>query len=180
MTPQASGTTPDYKITEGANGSWTQNSDAALKIVANGDFSKFTGVKVDGTLIAADKYTANSGSTVITLKKDYLSTLSVGKHTLTVVYSDGECSTEFEIKVAQNGGETGGNITPDEPSEGNATPDEPSEGNTTQDKPNQGNIESPKTGDSSNLILLAALLFISGGIMTGVTVIGKKKKFPVK
>ena len=38
--------------------------------------------------------------TVITLKKDYLSTLSVGKHTLTIVYNDGECSTEFEIKKA--------------------------------------------------------------------------------
>ena len=69
MTPQASGTTPEYKITEGANSSWKQNSDDTLKFVANGDFSKFTGVKLDGTLVAADKYTAVSGSTVITLKK---------------------------------------------------------------------------------------------------------------
>ena len=44
VTPQASGTTPDYRIIEGANGSWTQNSDGTLKFVANGDFSKFTGV----------------------------------------------------------------------------------------------------------------------------------------
>ena len=69
MTPQASGTTPEYKITEGANSSWKQNSDDTLKFVANGDFSKFTGVKLDGTLVATDKYTAVSGSTVITLKK---------------------------------------------------------------------------------------------------------------
>ena len=98
MTPQASGTTPEYKITEGANSSWKQNSDDTLKFVANGDFSKFTGVKLDGTLVAADKYTAVSGSTVITLKKDYLSTLSVGKHTLTIVYNDGECSTELKSR----------------------------------------------------------------------------------
>ena len=51
MTPQASGTTPEYKITEGANSSWKQNSDDTLKFVANGDFSKFTGVKLDGTLV---------------------------------------------------------------------------------------------------------------------------------
>ena len=98
MTPQETNTTPDYKITMGANGTWTQNSDGTLQFVANGDFSKFTGIKVDGTLVAADQYTAVSGSTIITLKSDYLRTLSVGKHILTVVYKDGECATEFEIK----------------------------------------------------------------------------------
>ena len=145
MTPQASGTTPGYKITKGANGSWTQNSDGTLKFTANGDFSKFTGIKVDGTLIDADKYTAASGSTVITLKKDYLDTLSVGKHTLTVVYRDGDCSTGFEIKAAQSGG------------------------NTT----NQNALKSPQTGDSSSLTLWLALLFISGGAVIGTAVVRK-------
>lgn len=162
MTPQASGKAPDYKITDGANGAWTQNSDGTLKFVANGDFSKFTGVKVDGTLIAADKYTAASGSTIITLKKDYLSTLSVGKHTLTVVYSDGECGTELEIKAAQSGSET--------------TPSKPNEDNTTPSKSNQDNSKSPQTGDNSNLMLWIALLFISGGAVIGTTVVSKKKK----
>ena len=151
MTPQASGTTPEYKITEGANSSWTKNTDATLKFVANGDLSKLVGVKVDGALITADKYTAVSGSTVITLKNDYLDTLSVGKHTLTVVYNDGECSTEFEIKAAPSGGET--------------TPANPSEGNT----------DSPKTGDTSNLTLWIVLLLVSGGAAVGTTLVGKKK-----
>ena len=100
MTPQASGTTPEYKITEGANGTWTQNSDGTLTFRANGDFSKFTGVKVDGTLIDAKNYTAVSGSNVITLKADYLKTLSGGTHKITVVYTDGECSANFEVKKA--------------------------------------------------------------------------------
>lgn len=152
MTPQASGTTPEYKITEGANSSWTKNTDATLKFVANGDLSKLVGVKVDGALITADKYTAVSGSTVITLKNDYLDTLSVGKHTLTVVYNDGECSTEFEIKAAPGGGET--------------TPANPSEGNT----------DSPKTGDTSNLTLWIVLLLVSGGAAVGTTLVGTKKK----
>ena len=39
---------------------------------------------------------------------------------------------------------------------------------------------SPKTGDTSNLALWIALLFISGGIVTGTTVAGKKKKRSVK
>lgn len=86
-----------YKFIEGANGSWTKNSGKNLGFKVNGKISRFTGVKVDGTLIGNDKYTAVSGSTVVTLKKDYLETLSVGKHTLSVVYTDGECTTEFEV-----------------------------------------------------------------------------------
>lgn len=92
-----------------SNGTWMQNSDGTLTVRANGDFSKFTGVKIDGTLIDAENYTAVSGSTIITLKTAYLKTLSVGTHTITVVYPDGECSTNFVIKTAQPGNGGGSN-----------------------------------------------------------------------
>ena len=36
--------------------------------------------------------------------------------------------------------------------------------------------KSPPTGDNSNLMLWIALLFVSGGVVTGTTVISKKKK----
>lgn len=160
MRPQISGTISEYKITEGANGFWLQGSDSILKFIANGDFSKFTGVKVDGTLLTVDKYTTASGSTVITLKKDYLDTLSVGKHILTVVYNDGECSTEFEIKVTQSGSEI--------------IPGKSDEGDTMLDEPNQNNSRSPQTGDNSNIMLWIAFLFISGNFLVGITVFNKK------
>ena len=41
---------------------------------------------------------------------------------------------------------------------------------------NLGNTTSPKTGDSSNLVLWNALLFISGGAGIGTTVVSRKKK----
>lgn len=41
-------------------------------------------------------------------------------------------------------------------------------------------LPAPKTGDSSNLLLWVALLFISGGVLTGATVLGKKKRFLTK
>lgn len=41
---------------------------------------------------------------------------------------------------------------------------------------NLGNTTSPKTGDSSNLVLWSALLFISGGAAIGTTVVSRKKK----
>ena len=42
---------------------------------------------------------------------------------------------------------------------------------------NLGNTTSPKTGDSSNLVLWSALLFISGGAGIGTTVVSRKKKY---
>ena len=42
---------------------------------------------------------------------------------------------------------------------------------------NLGNTTSPKTGDSSNLVLWNALLFISGGAVIGTTVVSRKKKY---
>lgn len=154
MTPTAAGAS-DYKIIEGANGAWMQNSDGTLVFRANGDFSKFTGVKVDGTLIDAKNYTAVSGSTVITLKADYLKTLSVGTHKLTVVYTDGECSTNFEVKqTTQTEGDKPDTTTP------------------TGNK----DTTSPQTGDNSNLLLWVALLFVSGAGVIGATVYSKKKR----
>ena len=151
---------PYYQVIEGANSAWTQNSDKTLAFRANGDFSKFTGVKVDDTLIDAKNYTAVSGSTVITLKADYLNTLSVGKHTLTVVYNDGECSTNFEVKQAASE---------------QTKPTERDKSDTTT--PTGGkDTTSPQTGDNSNMLLWVALLFVSGAGVLGTTVYSKKKR----
>lgn len=159
MTPTAADAS-NYKIVEGANGTWTQNSDGTLTFRANGDFSKFTGVKVDGTLIDAKNYTAVSGSTVITLKADYLKTLSVGTHKLTVVYTDGECSANFEVKKVAT--------EQTKPTEGDKT-------DTTT--PTGGkDTTSPQTGDNSNLALWFAILFISCGGVIGVTVYSRRRK----
>ena len=40
--------------------------------------------------------------------------------------------------------------------------------------------KSPSTGDTSNLMLWIALLFVSGGVLTGVTVFEKRKRHSVK
>ena len=50
----------------------------------------------------------------------------------------------------------------------------PSTGETTS--PKSGDTTSPKTGDNSNIVLWAALLFISCGALAGTLVIDKKKK----
>ena len=96
--------TPDpesvgYDILDGANSSWTQNTDGSLSIRGSGAFSKFVGVKVDGTPVDGKNYTVKEGSTTITLKTDYLNTLSVGTHTFEILWTDGSASTTFAIEA---------------------------------------------------------------------------------
>ena len=88
----------DYEIIEGEDEAWTLDADGNLTIKGNGDFSKFVGVKVDGELLGTMYYTAKEGSTIITLKAEYLNTLSVGKHTFEIVWNDGSAGTSFIIK----------------------------------------------------------------------------------
>lgn len=88
----------DYEIIDGEDETWTLDSDGNLTIKGNGDFSKFVGVKVDGNLLDTKHYTAKEGSTIITLKAEYLNTLSVGSHTFEIVWNDGSASTSFTIE----------------------------------------------------------------------------------
>ena len=111
----------EYKFTEGANQIYTidESKNAIFRI--NADFSLFDGkLYIDGTLIDAKNYKAESGSTVITLNKEYVDTLSIGEHTIKVEFSDGGfATTKFEVKAKQVNTEkteditnpqTGGNI----------------------------------------------------------------------
>lgn len=87
----------DYRIVEGDGSRWEKGTETGLSFTANGAYSKFTGIEVDGRAVNQADYTVASGSTKITLKPEYLETLSVGKHSLTVQYTDGEVSCGFEV-----------------------------------------------------------------------------------
>ena len=92
-------TPTEYDILDGANSSWTKDSDGNISVRGSGAFTKFVGVKVDGTLIDAKNYTVKEGSTVVILKADYLNTCTAGSHTLEIVWTDGSASTTFTVKV---------------------------------------------------------------------------------
>jgi hypothetical protein len=97
----------DYDIIKGDGSRWTVGGDGSLSFTANGSFSKFVGIEVDGTTVDAKHYEAKAGSTIITLKQSFLKTLSVGKHTITVLYTDGETSGTFEIQPKPTNPATG-------------------------------------------------------------------------
>ena len=87
----------DYKIIIGDGGKWTKSTRKSLSFTANGPYGKFTGIKVDGKVVDKNGYESKPGSTIVTLKAEYLETLAVGRHTITVVYTDGEAEGCFEV-----------------------------------------------------------------------------------
>lgn len=88
---------PTYSITKGDAGKWYQKSTKSLSFTANGDYSKFVGVSIDGKRISDSSYTAKKGSTIITLHTAYLNTLKLGEHTLTIHFDDGKAEGTFRV-----------------------------------------------------------------------------------
>ena len=127
-----------YKILDGANSDWKQNTEETITIRGNGDFSKFVGVKIDGNTIDAKNYTAKEGSTIITLTTDYLKTLSIGTHTFEIVWTDGSASTNFTVSKNDSGSET--------PKDDDKNKNDDS-GSQTGDN---HHITAPQTGDKSH------------------------------
>ena len=92
----------DFKviITAGANGSWQKGTKDGLTFTSNAAYKYFQKVQVDGKDLDVSNYTVKESSTIVTLKAEYLETLSVGKHTLAIVSETGTATTEFTVKAA--------------------------------------------------------------------------------
>lgn len=137
----------EYKFTEGANQIYTidESKNAIFRIDA--DFSLFDGkLYIDGILVDAKNYKAVSGSTVITLNKEYVDTLSVGEHTIKVEFSDGgSATTKFEVKAKQLNTEK------------------------TED------ITNPQTGDNIGTYIILSIISVLG-IATTIVINNKKKR----
>ena len=152
-----------YTITAGANSSWTHDSDDNITIRGNGDFSKFTGVKVDGNLIDKSNYIAKEGSTIITLKASYLNTLSAGTHTVEILWTDGSASTTFTIKANTS---DNSNNNQNDNNNSDSSDDKPSSGTDKKD-------DVAKTGDNTPIVWLFILSILSG---TGLIITVKKRR----
>ena len=161
---------PVYSIIDGANSSWTQNTDGTLAIRGNGEFTKFQRVKVDGTVIDASNYTVTEGSTIITFKADYLKTLSEGSHTFELVWTDGSASTSFTVAkyTSDDPGNDDNNKDDNNDNNGN--------GNDSNDGSNNGSSNtagsdntvvqildgSPNTGDASGIWIALFVVSVAG------------------
>lgn len=174
----------EYKFTEGANQTYTidESKNATFRIDA--DYSLFTNkVYVDNKLVDSTNYDSKTGSTVITLKDEYLKTLSVGEHTLKATFTDGgEATTKFIVKAKQQNID----MEDDKKTENEGRQESINIENTNivnDEKDNniqkENNSMNPKTGDT--VIVYFVLFAISiVGIITLVMINRKKVKNNIK
>ena len=105
---------PDYGVASmsglsGANeDQWTKSSDNGLAITMKpsgeeDSLAHFVGVRLDGEDLVRDvDYTIGEDGATVTLNPETLEALAPGKHTVTVVYDNGEADTTFTVSAADS------------------------------------------------------------------------------
>jgi uncharacterized repeat protein (TIGR02543 family) len=133
--------TPDYTFNDG-NNTFVQGSGQPLVLTIQKDFALFDDVLVNNTTLIRDThYTAQSGSTKITLLPAFLDTLAPGQHTVEIRFTDGDSViTTFTIEATQE----------------NTTSEPETE---TGDSDNSTGL--PQTGVDSYIPILSTLLIFS-------------------
>lgn len=130
-----------YDITSGDGSTWKENNkDNGLTFKVNGYHKKFAGIVINGTVVDKKYYEIEAGSTIITLKAEYLQTLPAGNYTLLVQYTDGSTDGEDTFTITKNE---------------SATPSDPT---------NPTDPSSPKTGDNSHPVVWIGILIVCAGI----------------
>lgn len=139
----------NYKVVEGANSNWTAGSKTGLTIKSDVDLNKFVKVTINGKELDKANYDVKSGSTIVTLKPEYLTALEPGTYEVKMIFTDGEANTTFTIK-------------------GTPTPPSPNPKKPTQSSTNVSTgITDTQTGTYCAVILLA---------LAGIGMLGFKRK----
>ena len=105
-----------YKVIEGANQTYVIGESTEVKFVIDADYELFEEegrIYVDEDFVDPANYTASEGSTVITLKKEYVDTLSEGEHTFFAIFSNYKyAETTFNVTKDSSNTNTTSEITP--------------------------------------------------------------------
>ena len=142
-------------IIAGANGTWKKGSEDGLSFTSNAAFAHFQKVQVDGKDLDTSSYTVEEGSTIVTLKPEYLETLSIGKHTFAIVSETGIASTEFNVTAAQTGGggSSGGGNSGSSGSTTETTQNPDGSTTTTVTRPDGSTTETTEKPDGSQEVV---------------------------
>ena len=149
------------KITAGDGATVTQGEKKELSFTSDASFADFLRVELDGTTLDEKNYTKKEGSTIITLNRDFVATLSVGEHTLSIVSKSGTATAKFTVKAKPT------ETTTPQPT---VTPQP-----TAQPQPTVQPVSPiPRTGDTANPALWFALLIVSGSALAAIFVLRRK------
>lgn len=96
-----------YPVKKAENLTWNMADNKDMVITVDVDFEKFTNVMIDGVLMDTSHYSAAKGSTIITVKKEYLKTISAGNHVLRINFTDGYAEVTATIVKDRSNPKTG-------------------------------------------------------------------------
>ena len=155
------------KITAGDGAAVTQGEKEDLTFTSDASFADFLRVELDGTTLEEKNYTKREGSTIITLNRDFVATLSVGEHTLAIVSQHGAATAKFTVKAKPAETATPQPTVTPQPT---AQPTQ-----TAQPQPTVQPVSPiPRTGDAANPALWFALLIVSGSALAAIFVLRRK------
>lgn len=143
-----------YKFVEGEKATY-ENKDLTFKL--DGPLELFDKVYVNGEELPEDSYSLKSGSTILTIKNEYLSTLKAETYTLKVAYTNGTSDeTTFTIAEAEQ---------------------KPVEDDKQEEKPVEDSKkeENPATSDAILLYVVIALVSVIG-LSGSIIYLNKSKK----
>lgn len=155
------------KITAGDGAAVTQGEKKELSFTSDASFADFLRVELDGTTLDEKNYTKREGSTIITLNRDFVATLSVGEHTLAIVSQHGTATAKFTVKAKPAETATPQPTVTPQPT---AQPTQPAQPQATV----QPVSPIPSTGDTANPALWFALLIVSGSALAAIFVLRRK------
>lgn len=127
-----------YEFEEEIVQNYDPTKSEELTFKCDGNFNLFQKVYINDKELERKYYTVKEGSTIITVNKDYLSSLEDGSYTLKVEYSNGKvASTKFTVGVKE-------------------------ENKVEASKNENSNEEVPKTGDNVLVYLFLLIISIAG------------------
>lgn len=163
----------NYKIVNGASQTVTENSGETVSFRSNCGIEKFIRLEIDEKLVDPENYILKEGSTIVELKPEYLATLEVGKHGVSIVSQDGTADTTLKITPRPEEEEETEKTTTGKTTKTSAKSAKTNKTSTKTAKTNKTStktakttkkIKSPNTGDISRPVMAmigVTLLFTS-------------------
>ena len=142
----------NYKIVNGASQTVTENSGETVSFRSNCGIEKFVRLEIDEKLVDPENYILKEGSTIVELKPEYLATLEVGKHGVSIVSQDGTADTTLRITPQ-----------PEEEEETEKTTTGKTTKTSAKTAKTTKKIKSPNTGDISRplIAMIGAAMLLS-------------------
>ena len=153
----------NYKIVNGASQTVTENSGETVSFRSNCGIEKFIRLEIDEELVEPENYILKEGSTIVELKPEYLATLEVGKHGVSIVSQDGTADTTLRITPQPEEKEETEKTTTGKTNKTSAKTAKTNKTSTKTAKTTK-KIKSPNTGDISRpltAMIGAAMLLTS-------------------